>query len=750
VPRPASPRPGAQPKPAQRAEQVAIEQRHVDRVYQRLDELRAEAQQMLREGYAEAQVGTAAALVDRDVKVFQAELRSRALDHAHNELVFGRLDLRDGVVRHIGRLGVRTAAMDPLVIDWRAPVAEAFYRATPEQPGDVVRRRVLHCRGEQVLDVEDDLLAPDAAPEDMVVVGDGAFLAALARTRDGHMRDVVATIQREQDEVIRAPVDATIVVSGGPGTGKTAVALHRVAWLLFRYRQRFGSRGVLVIGPNRRFTAYIERVLPALGEGGATLRSLGDLLSGVSAVRHDAPEVALIKGSTQMVRMLRRAAADSPVGAPSRLRLSYQRTWFELTAPELRAVRRDVLRGGVRPNTARRKALAALLDAAWARYGQVLLELGDPRPRASEFENFRDHLLDADAFADFFAAWWPVQRPLDVLRPLADQDRLRSAARGALSAEQVAVLAADWSAHADRLSYQDIALLDELDALLGRPPRPRPAPRPGEDDPYVVDGIDVLTGRQVASASYDELTTFADRLAAWRGPGQPDEWDEAAAGPAEFGHIVVDEAQDLSPMQWRMLGRRGRHATWTVVADAAQSAWQDADTAAAAMDAALGARRRITFELTTNYRNPAEIARVAAGLLATIAPDARPAEPVRTTGDLPDYRSAAPDARPDAVREAAASLVEQVEGTVGVLAPMGQAAEVARWVAGLPARVSAIGAVDAKGLEFDAVVLVDPAEIVAESPAGLRTLYVAVTRATRLLTVVAADESWRDRLTVSD
>ncbi len=732
------PRP-AQSHPAERAAQIELEQRHVDRVYARLAELRAEAAEMLRQGYAEAQVGTAGALVDRDLKVYQAELRGRALDHAYNELVFGRLDLRDGQVRHIGRLGVRTASMDPLVIDWRAPVAEDFYQATPERPGEVIRRRVLHCRGEKVLDVEDDLLAPGEAPADMVVIGDGAFLAALARSRDGHMRDMVATIQREQDEVIRAPADATVVVRGGPGTGKTAVALHRVAWLLFRHRQRFGSRGVLVVGPNQRFTAYIERVLPALGEGGAVLRSLGDLAAGVEARRHDAPEVAGIKGSARMVRVLRRAVADAPVGAPTSLRLSYLRTPFELDAAALRGLRRDLGRAGARPNTIRRRALAALLDAAWARYLRVLADLGDPAPPASERERFRDWALDSDSFAAFFAAWWPVRTPVEVLRSLADPERLRFAARGALTAAEIEMIAADLRAADGRPSYQDVALLDELDALLGRPPRPRPLPGPGEDDPYVVDGVNVLTGRQVNEASPDELTTFADRLV--RAAHVVDE------EPAEFGHVVVDEAQDLSPMQWRMLGRRGRHATWTVVADAAQSAWQDADAAEEAMDAALGVRRRLSYELTTNYRNPAEIAQVAAGLLARIAPRARPAAPVRKTGDRPTYLTTTADERPAAVRAAAADLLARVDGAVGVIAPMGWAESAAGWVAELSARCGAVGAVDAKGLEYDAVVLVEPARIVAESPAGLRTLYVAVTRATKLLTVVAADDGWRAALT---
>jgi len=232
--------------------------------------------------------------------------------------VFGRLDMKLSEIRYVGRIGVRTREHDSLVIDWRAPAAEAFYRATPENPQDVIRRRVLHSRGHAVIDIEDDLLDPTAAG-DLTIVGDGAFLASLARTRDGSMRDIVATIQREQDEVIRAPADGTVIVRGGPGTGKTAVALHRVAYLLFRHRRRFGTRGVLVVGPNRRFTAYIERVLPSLGEGSAVLRSLGELVDDASASVHDSPDLLRIKGAGVMARVLRRAVTDHAPGAPDQL-----------------------------------------------------------------------------------------------------------------------------------------------------------------------------------------------------------------------------------------------------------------------------------------------------------------------------------------------------------------------------------------------------------------------------------------------
>jgi hypothetical protein len=729
-----------------KAGELAAEQRHVDAAYARLAEMREAAQELIRQGYREGRTGTKAALVDRDVMVYRAELRAQALNAAHNELVFGRLDLRGGEGRYIGRLGVRTRDQEPLVIDWRAPAAEPFYRAAPEDPRDVVRRRVLYCVGEKVVDLEDDLLDADAAPADLVVVGDGAFIASLARSRDGQMRDIVATIQREQDEIIRAAVDATVVVRGGPGTGKTAVALHRVAWLFFQYRQRFGARGILVVGPNQRFTSYIERVLPSLGEGAAALRSLGDLVPGTRATRHDPPALARLKGGTRIIRVLRRALTDTPPGAPDRLRLVYRGTVVTLDRGGLDKVRRKLVRGNPRPNRMRAKAVDALVRAAWERYVALVTGAGDPAPPPEEYQEFAADLRDRDEFGRFVRDWWPLRVPAEVLGSLADPDRLRRAGTGVLTDAETDLLAADLragDAGAGR-TYQDIALLDELDVLLGPFPaaaRRRPEPEgDDEDDPFVVDGLDLLTGERGEDVSFREVTTYADRIRRRPRPAEADD------GPAEYGHIVVDEAQDLSPMQWRMLYRRGRHATWTVVADAAQSSWEDAGDAAAAMDEALGTRRRLEFELTTNYRNSVEIAELAAGLLRRLSPGTRPPDAVRATGNPPLFVQGADLA--GLVRQAVGDLLDRVEGTIGVIVPMRRADEARPWTAGMPDRVQLMGALEAKGLEFDAVVLADPGGIVAESTSGLRTLYVAVTRATQLLTVVEPDATWRADLPV--
>ncbi|MFD0904032.1 HelD family protein [Actinomadura sediminis] len=782
--------------------EIAAEQRYVDVAYARLEEMRAEAQAMIREGFRQSQAGTKASLVDRDAWVHQAARRAQALDIADDGLVFGRLDLAAGEVRYIGRVGVRTPDHDSLVIDWRAPAAEDFYRATPEDPRGVVRRRVLHSRGHTVVDIEDDLLDPSAS-DGMTVVGDGAFLASLARTREGAMRDIVATIQREQDEVIRAPADGTVLVRGAPGTGKTAVALHRVAYLLFRHRQRFGSRGVLVVGPNPRFTSYIERVLPSLGEGSAALRSLGDLVEGVAASVHDSPALARLKGAEPMATVLRRAVTDQAPGAPDELRIVFKGVVVVLDRARLDRVRAEVhrrSRGSV--NAARGRAAEALLDALWDRFtgigGQEAAEAAegaetglwnailaadglaslddDERPGTSgdgsPREKFDARVREQRAFTDFLVAWWPLRTPLDVLRSLGDPDRLRRAAGRDLPREDLPALAASWAR--GPLSYQDVALLDELDALLGTPPRPSRRRRaPAADDPFVVDGVNILTGEEVVDETWEpemeELTTSIERLERSRRVD-----DGVVEERPEYAHIVVDEAQDLSPMQWRMLGRRGRQASWTIVEDPAQSAWEDLDAARAAMDAALGGERkgrgrprkrvpraRHEYELTTNYRNSTEIAAVSARVLAEALPDARPARAVRTSGIdpvvdvVPESRLAA------AARAAAEELLHRVEGTIGVIVPLAlepgrqatlfdattwNEAERARLAEGLPERVQVLDVLEAKGLEFDAAVIVAPETVAAQSPRGLRVLYVAVSRATQRLTVLTTDPKWQSKL----
>src|SRR4051812_16378237 len=372
----------------ERAE-LAAEQQHVDRVYDRVEEAARSASRIAVEGHQRGQAQNVGrvreeeqtGLYERDVLVFAAARRIAELDAEHEGLVFGRLDSDRGDDQptaataaeldklYVGRIGVRDAEYEPLVIDWRAPAAEPFYRATSTDRQKVVRRRVLRNKGPRIVGLEDDLLAPERAPEDLPVMGEGALMASLSRARGHTMRDIVATIQAEQDEAIRAPARGVTVIGGGPGTGKTVVALHRAAYLLYSDRRRFERGGVLVVGPSAAFMAYIERVLPSLGETAVALRSLGEVVDGIDAGRHDLPEVAAVKGAARMAELLRRAARQPVPGSPSEFRYFYRDDVLRLTAGDLGRVRRSLLGqgggAGRRNAVPRARAGSVLVDALW-------------------------------------------------------------------------------------------------------------------------------------------------------------------------------------------------------------------------------------------------------------------------------------------------------------------------------------------------------------------------------------------------
>jgi len=704
---------------ATRQAEIAAEQRHVDRVYARLATLRGEAEEIHREGHRLARARTPGSLVERDAMVYHAARRLRALDAEYEGLVFGRLDLRDGEVRYIGRLGLRDEEYHPLVIDWRAPGAAAFYQATPEEPMDVVRRRVIRCSGARVLDVEDDLLDVAGTGPALPVVGDGALLAALARAREGQMRDIVATIQREQDQAIRAPAGGVTLIEGGPGTGKTAVALHRAAHLLYRDRRRYEGGGVLLVGPSPVFMAYVERVLPSLGEDTAELRSLGGIVDGLRSDRLDRPALAALKGSARMVRLLRRAVREGPPDAPRELRMTYGGDVLRVRDHDLDRVRRELHARVHHPNTAGPEVRRRLVEALWA---------VRPEGVAWNARRFAEEVADRDEFERFARAWWPVVTATQVLAWLGDAARVRRAGRGWLTDADSAALAASWR---EEVSIADIALIDELRVLVGEPPRPpkRRARAMGIDH---------------AGDTIRELSTVTDRYYSTpERPPRPDNYDG-------YAHVLVDEAQDLSPMQWRMLGRRGEMASWTIVGDAAQSAWPDLAEARRAREEALRGKQVRRFHLGTNYRNSAEIFEFAASVVRRAVPDADLPDAVRRTGIEPEHRTvpagalAGPVAGPVAgslagsVADEVKRLRDLVDGTIGVITPVARQAEIAAAVAEpSDRRVLVVDAMRAKGLEYDAVVVVAPDEIAAESPAGVRVLYVALTRATHRLVTIA-------------
>lgn len=838
-----------------RDREIEAEQTHLDRVYRRLEEKIHEAEFLMDDAAKRGQVGTPGALAERDAQVFQAGVHLHRLNSEYEDFLFGRIDLllgkdgkkgpdgaytsvepAEGAIEdnraeiaetlHIGRLGVLDADYSPLVIDWRAPAAAPFYRATPVAPGRVVRRRVIRSKGRQVLGVEDDLMRPEVTAtldgRELPAIGDGALMAALGRARSHTMRDIVASIQAEQDLVIRAPAASVTEVEGGPGTGKTAVALHRAAYLLYQDRRRYAG-GILIVSPTPLLVAYTEGVLPSLGEEGqVAIRALGSLVDGAEASSgggpegldegrrsgdggaYDPPSVARIKGSARMQKLLRRAArgalelaapraaepapeadedgqlsledlfesapgdagrdaagnggrpkrpraprrgaqppgrpAPLPARPPARLRVVAFGGRIELDADELRAIRQSALGGTAPVNLLRPRARRLILDALWTKSGAAR-RYTDPELAAEARQGFDEDITTEPEFLEFLDGWWPELTPRGVLAAMSDERLLGRWARRILNPREARQLARslgrlDPTGHGP-LSVHDIALLDELQLILGAPMRPA---RPREADP-----LDHLTG-------LEELTTYADRNGGGRSRRERLEEERT-----DYAHVIVDEAQDLTPMQWRMVGRRGRHATWTVVGDPAQSSWSDPDEAAVARDEALGTRPRRRFTLTVNYRNPAEIADLAAKVLALAMPGMQSPKAVRSTGLEPRFAvtadgagAAEDEALARATVAEAERLLGEVDGTVGVVVAMNRRDQVRRWLAPLGDRVVALGSLEAKGLEYDATLVVSPAEIADESPAGLRVLYVALTRATQQLTVLSAERDEPDAAGVPD
>ncbi|MFG2171352.1 HelD family protein [Streptomyces niveus] len=806
-----------------RDREIGVEQEHLDQVYRRLEEKIHEAEFLMNDAAKRGQVGTPGALAERDAQVFRAGIHLNRLNNEFEDFLFGRVDLlpgkdgkkgpdgaytsvepADDAVRpddtadiaetlHIGRIGVLDSDYSPLVIDWRAPAAAPFYRSTPVDPGRVVRRRVIRSKGRKVLGVEDDLMRPELTATlngaALPVIGDGALMAALGQARSHTMRDIVSSIQAEQDLVIRAPAASVTEVSGGPGTGKTAVALHRAAYLLYQDRRRYAG-GILVVSPTPLLVAYTEGVLPSLGEEGqVAIRAVGSLVDGAEATAYDEPAVSRVKGSARMLKVLRKAArgalegdrapaggrggrggsrntagrgagqgaagqlafgddeprpgADSATGAPgrgatpTRLRVVALGRRLELESDELHRIRQSALGGTAPVNLLRPRARKLLLDALWAKSGAAArageyVAKGDAELAAELRGGFDDDVTTEDSFIEFLDAWWPELTARGVLAAMADERRLGRWARRILNPNETRKVARSLRRvgpdGTGPLSVHDVAILDELEQLLGSPPRQRKR--------RDLDPLDQLTGLEELMPQREESQRErAERLAAER---------------TEYAHVIVDEAQDLTPMQWRMVGRRGRHATWTVVGDAAQSSWSDPDEAAQARDDALGNRPRRQFTLTVNYRNPAEIAALAAKVLALAMPGMESPAAVRSTGVEPRFSAVRDGDLAQVVREEAARLLDRVDGTIGVVVAMGRREQAARWLAGLGDRVVALGSLEAKGLEYDATVVVSPAEIADESPAGLRVLYVALTRATQQLTVVSADRDDPDERGVPD
>lgn len=686
------------------AREIELEQAYVDAVYENLDAASESAKSLVAEGMAMGHIGHEGGLVERDAMIYQATRRMSALDAAHDGLVFGRLDLTDGEPRYIGRIGVRTPERDILLIDWRAPAAALFYQATAQDPAGVIRRRVLRSHLDKIIGIEDDLLDADAADDSLVIIGEGALMASLSRARDAHMHSVVATIQKEQDDAIRAPVRGATIITGGPGTGKTVVALHRAAYLLYSDRRRFEQGGVLVVGPSGVFMDYIDRVLPSLGETAVTLRSLGDVVDGITADEHDSPTVAAAKGSTQMVHVLKRLAEAPSPDTPSEFTYFYRDDKLVLDRKELRRLRYKLLARG-RRNEVRHRVARVVLNALWSR-------VKGPRALERTQEEFEDDVKNDDRFLDFIELWWPEVEAVELWETLAP--RLGEIASDLIDHE----LIAQWQTTASLdPKIEDVPLIDELRFLLG-------------EIQEVDDSEDALP---------EHLMSFEREERENRPRTTTSIEDEG------FAHVLVDEAQDLSPMQWRMMGRRGRLASWTIVGDMAQSSWPVPQESIAARNEALGSKAVHEFKLTKNYRNSAEIYEFAAKAAKHAIDNPDLAEAVRRTNTVPVHLMVTEAELTMRVRAEARALLDRVEGSVALVATGATLNLFKRELVDVlesDDRFRVLDPLVTKGLEFDAVLLVNADDIIAEAESGWRTLYVVLTRATQELVTIGTSSHW--------
>jgi len=733
--------------------ELEAEQRYVDHAYERLDVMR-DAARRVADGYAEVGAGgTHQARLERDAAedLTRRRLAVLAIDPA--PLCFGRLDLEpepaSGPSRtfYVGRVAVTEEDQTPLVVDWRAPVSEPFYRATAVDPMAVVRRRHFLTKpgdGRELVGIDDEVFdRAEAEAADLTVLGEAALLAALDRARTGRMGDIVATIQAEQDEAIRAPAGGVLVVGGGPGTGKTAVALHRAAYLLYTHRRRLAAQGVLIVGPNSIFLRYIDQVLPSLGENDVQLATLPGLKPSYHVRGDDDPATARLKGDARMARVIARALRDREHPLPRDLVIVVDGSVLRLTrARSARVVERAQRRRGTH-NSKRPGVVRAVIEHLREEYRR---SLGAAAPDDSDWDRELDaRLRRLPEVREALQRMWPVLTGGDLVHDLFSFPALiRSAADGVLSREEQARLARPRSPELRDVPWSeaDLALIDEADARLGPPEAARPRRRRGRPR------ADDAAAAVVAELGVGGFITPAELARRYGGDGHgPSE--NGADEPRTFGHVLVDEAQDVSAMQWRLLARRCPSGSMTIVGDFGQASRPGALHGWDEVLAQLPDRvepRLVT--LTVNYRTPAEIMEVAERVLVATSTPMTPNRSVRRTGAAPRFVRVDADRFVDTLADEARRAVG-AGGTVAVVAPVARHAELVGALADLGAAsgtgdaldtpVAVLSAADAKGLEFDHVIVAEPARLVAPDPAGLRLLYVALTRATRTLTVVHSE-----------
>ena len=790
--------PGANgsPAPTVTVAPIVEEQEHLSLLYRRLDALRLE-RIGLRDRYIRHSDNTPGGRVERDLSYAMHAAAVQQLNAAEDKLCFGRLDSADGESMHIGRMGIfdDTGDQRQLLMDWRAPSSRPFYVATAANPLGLRRRRYIRTRrrlveavNDEYLDLTDPEMAAAAATAPVGPAGEAALLAAVQAPRTGRMADIVATIQAEQDTIIRADQAGIIVVQGGPGTGKTAVALHRAAYLLYNHRAQLEQRGVLIIGPNPTFLGYISQVLPSLGENAVVLSTVADLFPGVSAQATEEPAVARVKGRTAMTTVIANAVLHRQAIPTGTIRVRFD------GAPDGRLVldrrlliaARDRAWASRRPhNKARSVFIKRIMDGL---VGQLVERMGttpegESLATADDRESMREDLRQHEGLRDALRDIWPVLTAQRLLAELySSTERIAFAADGLTDGDRALLArptgAANWT-------VADVPLLDEAAEVLGPIDLSPAAAVDAADLEYAGEVLDLMGAGEageglnpdevglVSMVSAANLASLHTEVADWSSTA------DRAASDREwtYGHVIVDEAQELSAMAWRMVMRRCPMRSMTLVGDLAQTS----DPAGASSWArVLRPYARQGFrveELTVNYRTPAEIMTVAEPVLAAIDPGLTAPTSVRDAGVSPTHRRSGIAELPAEVARAVVDD-EQLDssGTLAVIVSRSRRAEVEAAVMRSEAARAAAAAGDpneppslfgvnhegefdtahhgkelrrhvvvltvpeVKGLEFDSVIVADPGGIINESERGLSDLYVALTRSTQRLAVVHTGE----------
>jgi DNA helicase IV len=729
--------------------ELAQEQAYVTMLYERLDAMRAGTARRL----AEVRLGPTAendqGWSEREMFAQEYVDRGAELDAAERNLCFGRLDFDDGMKFYIGRIGLRSEDYDQLLVDWRARAAEPFYRATPKERYGVTRRRHLHTAGRQVTSLDDDVLDLTVLDQGDVdethLAGEAALLASLRRGRTGRMGDIVATIQADQDRIIREDPGGILVVEGGPGTGKTVVALHRAAYLLYTHRKRLARRGILVLGPSGTFLRYIDQVLPSLGENDVVLATTSSLFPGVTAQGADSPEAARVKGGAMMAGVLAKAVAALRQVPSATIEIKVDGTLYRLTPRICRQAIADAEQAAdpdtgdrLPHNRARRTFVRAVVRELTRQRARDHGGLRALQP--GEEEELRAELAGEPAVQRVLDVLWPEVAPQQLLARLyAEPARL-----DLTDGERAAIARGTpgpWTP-------ADVPLLDELAELLGpaetagRAAGPRDAADEAERAAQL-EYADQLVSKLVADQAIVVPRLEHDAFVSWIASRNNAD-DEPRGMLAEralrdrtwaYGHVIVDEAQELSAMDWRMVLRRCPARSMTVVGDLAQTAAPaGADSWAQVLDPFTAGRWR-TARLTVNYRTPAPVMKLAA---AVLPPGAVPPQSVRDSDESPWHEDAGSADLAGLVRRESELIGA---GRVAVIAPPARVEPTAAALGlspgpDLDAPVAVLTPEQSKGLEFDSVIIVDPAGIEQASPRGRADLYVALTRTTRRLGIV--------------